>query len=191
MKALTLTQPWATLVAIGAKRIETRSWSSAYRGPLAIHAAKAFPPDARDALCYPTFRKALRDEPLTLPTACVLATCTLVDIVRTEHVATRYPELCTPQELEFGNYDPFRFAWVLSDMTRLKKPIPARGALSLWDWDEEVLRRANAVNPTQRDCPEEPQQKEEWQRREDFGPNGDATTPGFFKAPQQKEGGGL
>lgn len=40
MKAITLTQPWATLVAIGAKRIETRSWATRYRGPLAIHAAK-------------------------------------------------------------------------------------------------------------------------------------------------------
>lgn len=33
MKALTLTQPWATLVAIGAKCIETRGWSTDYRGP--------------------------------------------------------------------------------------------------------------------------------------------------------------
>ena len=40
MKALTLTQPWATLVAMGAKRIETRSWTTNYRGPLAIHAGK-------------------------------------------------------------------------------------------------------------------------------------------------------
>jgi hypothetical protein len=38
MKGLTLTQPWATLVAIGAKRIETRSWPTRYRGLLAIHA---------------------------------------------------------------------------------------------------------------------------------------------------------
>lgn len=40
MKALSLWQPWASLVAIGAKTIETRSWSTSYRGPLAIHAAK-------------------------------------------------------------------------------------------------------------------------------------------------------
>lgn len=39
MKALTLHEPWATLVALGVKTIETRSWSTAYRGPLAIHAA--------------------------------------------------------------------------------------------------------------------------------------------------------
>lgn len=40
MKAITLTEPWATLVAIGAKQIETRSWPTSYRGPVAIHAAK-------------------------------------------------------------------------------------------------------------------------------------------------------
>ncbi len=51
MKALSLTQPWASLVAIGAKNIETRSWSTGYRGWLAIHASKAFPGGAR-ALCF-------------------------------------------------------------------------------------------------------------------------------------------
>src|ERR1051325_5993743 len=44
MKALTLTQPWATLIAIGAKRIETRSWSTDYHGQIAIHAAKGLGP---------------------------------------------------------------------------------------------------------------------------------------------------
>lgn len=44
MKILTLTQPWATLVAIGAKHIETRSWGTAYRGPLAIHAGAGLGP---------------------------------------------------------------------------------------------------------------------------------------------------
>ena len=39
MKVLTLHQPWASLVALGVKTIETRSWSTQYRGPLAIHAA--------------------------------------------------------------------------------------------------------------------------------------------------------
>lgn len=43
MKALTLWQPWASLVALGVKSIETRSWSTSYRGPLAIHAAKREP----------------------------------------------------------------------------------------------------------------------------------------------------
>ena len=44
MKMLTLHQPWASLIAVGVKTIETRSWSTPYRGPLAIHAGKARPP---------------------------------------------------------------------------------------------------------------------------------------------------
>lgn len=47
MKALTLWQPWASLIALGVKTIETRGWSTNYRGPLAIHAAKR-PPKAAD-----------------------------------------------------------------------------------------------------------------------------------------------
>lgn len=44
MRVLTLTQPWASLVALGAKRIETRGWSTNYRGPLAIHAGAGLGP---------------------------------------------------------------------------------------------------------------------------------------------------
>ncbi len=44
MRALSLHQPWASLIAEGVKTIETRSWATKYRGPLAIHAAKRRPP---------------------------------------------------------------------------------------------------------------------------------------------------
>jgi hypothetical protein len=40
-KFLTIRQPWASLIAVGAKTIETRPFSTKYRGPLAIHAGKA------------------------------------------------------------------------------------------------------------------------------------------------------
>ena len=59
MKALSITQPWATLIAIGAKTIETRSWSTLYRGDLAIHAAKGFPRYARETLFEEAFRVPL------------------------------------------------------------------------------------------------------------------------------------
>lgn len=42
MKTISLWQPWASAIAYGAKRVETRSWKTDYRGPLAIHAAKRF-----------------------------------------------------------------------------------------------------------------------------------------------------
>jgi activating signal cointegrator 1 len=58
MKGLTLTQPWASLVANGAKTIETRSWSTSYRGPVAIHAAKGTGPGGKAA-----FRERCLSEP--------------------------------------------------------------------------------------------------------------------------------
>lgn len=39
MKAIVLRQPYASLVALGLKRYETRTWATRYRGPLAICAA--------------------------------------------------------------------------------------------------------------------------------------------------------
>lgn len=43
MRALTIRQPWAQLIALGVKTIETRSWATKYRGPVLIHAGKVEP----------------------------------------------------------------------------------------------------------------------------------------------------
>lgn len=39
MKVLTIRQPWATLIMLGIKQLETRSWRTHYRGELVIHAS--------------------------------------------------------------------------------------------------------------------------------------------------------
>lgn len=40
MKALNVKQPWAWLIASGKKTIETRTWSTKYRGPILIVSSK-------------------------------------------------------------------------------------------------------------------------------------------------------
>jgi len=45
MKALSIRQPWASLIIAGIKPIENRTWKSNYRGPLLIHAAMKFDQD--------------------------------------------------------------------------------------------------------------------------------------------------
>jgi hypothetical protein len=42
--ALSLKQPWATLLAHGLKSIEVRAWPTARRGPILIHAARVSDP---------------------------------------------------------------------------------------------------------------------------------------------------
>jgi hypothetical protein len=39
MKAISLFQPWASLIMLGYKSYETRSWATKHRGPLAIAAS--------------------------------------------------------------------------------------------------------------------------------------------------------
>lgn len=135
MKAITLTQPWATLVAIGAKKIETRSWATDYRGPLAIHAAKGFPGWAKDLVWTEPFYSSLPETkaPLDLPLGCIVAVCRLVDCrkIRDKADEPPYPEVC------FGDYTPGRYAWILEDVRPVNPPIPARGALGLWEWEQE------------------------------------------------------
>ena len=137
MKAITLTQPWATLVAIGAKRIETRSWRTLYRGHLAIHAAKGFPELARERFFNWEFREVLEAHCIhsfhELPLGVVVATCTLVDCVRIT------PDNMPPPggpEFYFGDYTPGRWAWMLNSVKSLPYPIPLRGSLGLWEWNE-------------------------------------------------------
>ncbi|TWH45918.1 ASCH domain-containing protein [Sporomusa sp. KB1] len=59
MKALTILQPWASLIAYGAKRIETRNWVTKYRGPIAIHAGKGWTMDRREITYREPFHSAL------------------------------------------------------------------------------------------------------------------------------------
>jgi len=151
MKALTLTQPWATLVAIGAKRIETRSWRTPYRGSLAVHAAKSFPKSAR------AFAFALDLGPL--PTGAVIATCRLISCVPTrelqhnrlievDYLAGCEDFLLDNRERAFGDYSPGRYAWLLADVKPCE-PIPAVGALSLWNWETPAPDSTNHALPAE------------------------------------------
>lgn len=136
MKAITLTQPWATLVAIGAKKIETRSWSTKYRGPLAIHAGKGLAGMSEtDLLAYfhtTPFAEYLftagYKHPGHLPRGSVIAIGVLTGV--TKITATNPPSETEP-EFAFGNYTPGRFAWHIDDVLQIV-PVPARGSLGLW-----------------------------------------------------------
>jgi hypothetical protein len=140
LKTLTMTDPWATLVALGSKRIETRSWATPYRGALAIHVAKSLPMYAEgfceepvvqhllDAAGY-TLHANARNNPRGLPLGCIVALVWLDDVQR---IAPDFP--ADSVERAFGNFAPGRYAWTFSQCYRLTEPLPARGALGIWDW---------------------------------------------------------
>lgn len=134
MKCLSLWQPWASAVALGLKRIETRHWSTAFTGRLAIHAAKRWTRDERDTA---TMFASLYDGRLAVPPlGAIIATVRLIRCERTEAILSRG---IGEMEHALGNYGPRRFGWLFDDVAMLPAPIPFRGLQGLFDVPDEVL----------------------------------------------------
>jgi hypothetical protein len=135
MKTLSLVQPWAILVVLGAKRYETRSWQTAHRGSLAIHASGRFPPAAR-ALCRTApFRTLLAQAGFhdwdSLPCGAIVGVVELVQCLNAMELAN-----LDPVERALGDFNPGRWAWQLAQPRRLATPIPCRGRLSVFEGPE-------------------------------------------------------
>lgn len=124
-------QPWAHALVVGAKRIETRSWQTHYRGPLAIHAARGFTAAEQD------FARKLGFVPGELPRGAIVAVTSVVKCLPTD--ALELKQRLTEAERTLGNFDPGRWGWVLGDVHPLREPLVCTGALSLWEHDTTAI----------------------------------------------------
>jgi hypothetical protein len=171
-RMLTLYQPWATLVARGHKLVETRGWSTSYRGLLLIHAGRSW--SRRQAcLCQDEpFASAIGIAPkdrwrmptgvrpgrvafgLTLPIGSIVAVARLADCRPTgrQHRLTGWqvePWVVDlgREEQAFGDFGTGRFGWFLAEVRPLDEPLPCRGHQGLRPPSDpgivaEALRRA-------------------------------------------------
>ncbi len=142
MKVISLLQPWATLLAIGAanggKGLETRSKGCTfkkYRGPVLIHASKKFAKD-QEMLCYQRpFVFALNQSGIfvmaALPLGAIIGSCEITGCeLITKDNLPRYPEFF------FGDYtlDEGRVFFMTQNNKLFETPISAKGQLGIWNW---------------------------------------------------------
>ena len=113
MKALTVRQPWASLIAQGKKTVELRTWATKYRGPLLITVSA----------------KKHGDH----PTGCTLCLVNLVDCRPATRSDAR-AACCNPAQDEY--------AWLLADATPLQQ-LPIKGRLSTWTPPPALLQALN------------------------------------------------
>lgn len=154
IRAITLWQPYAEMVRLGLKKIETRSWrppAAAVGQPLAIHAAASDHMNGKHARSLVPARRLIRhDEPLAL--GAVVATCTITEVFKIERStpwfggrrdrifvegwSTADPGACVGYEVraETGDFELGRWMWVLRDIEPLDEPVPAKGRQGLWWW---------------------------------------------------------
>lgn len=165
IKALTIWQPWASLLVTPlnpsakrpryAKKYETRSWSTDYRGPIAIHAATKPVSEGLRQIRDPAELKIIGealgkilfpDQPAkwyevilflseyanTLPRRAIIATGRLKAVHRiTPELIAKQP----PMELALGNWEPGNYAWEISERTLLPAPVTINGQQGLWTWN--------------------------------------------------------
>jgi hypothetical protein len=148
MKAITIHQPWATLIALGAKKMETRSWLTKHRDPLAIHAGKKIDREACEREPIKSTLSAHGYTADNLPTGAVVATCRIEEcwevsrclrgdvVLEKDGGNTMREDPIGKKEESFGWYDDGRYAWEMTDINKLSEPIPAKGQQGLWNWGD-------------------------------------------------------
>lgn len=128
MRGLSLWEPWATLMAIGSKKVETRSWSTDYRGLVAICATKHFPKEAQELCAVEPFKSALAN--YTLARGCIVAVAELTDCRLMRGID--WTDELSFIERAFGVYEPGRYGWIFKNVQRLKTPMPFSGMQGLF-----------------------------------------------------------
>ncbi|WP_443945589.1 ASCH domain-containing protein [Pedobacter sp. AW1-32] len=160
MKALSIKQPWASLIASGIKDIENRTWATKYRGRIYIHAssklafdsmANQLTTDQLDAVAKHNLESYPKNIILSAVKYCLtsaiigevdIVDCVLGhDSIWAEHSAT---DLRKGIEVEVPVYN-----WVLANPVLYNQRIlNVKGALSLWEYDKpyQVVGSAEMVN---------------------------------------------
>ena len=127
MKVLSIKEPFATLVKDDVKIYETRSWKTNYRGEIYIHASKAMSKSENVEKAMPYLKSELNP-------GCILCKCNLVDcIYMTKDFIQRIKN--DTNESDYGRYEVGRYAWKLELIEVLEEPIPAKGKLGIWNYE--------------------------------------------------------
>lgn len=131
MKVVSIIEPWASLIKEKVKYIETRSWKTNYRGKIYIHASLKKVPKKDERIN--NLISLLKDKDFKY--GHIIAEATLVDcIYMDEEFLSKIKN--NNQEYICGEYSLGRYAWVLEDIKELETPIPAKGSLGIWNYND-------------------------------------------------------
>ena len=125
MKAITIKQPWASLIINEYKKYEFRSWKTNYRGKILIHAGLSIDKERiKDFEVYNLdyIKGAIIGE-------AELTDCILVDNELNEELKKINSDVYSKSN-HIGKY-----AWKLENIKKYNKPIFEKGNLGLWNYD--------------------------------------------------------
>ena len=129
MKVLTIKQPWASLIMLGLKKYEFRSWKTDYRGELLIHAGKGIDKDGMERL--------KRYIPENMPTEKILGKVKLIDCIKT---SSEFYDKVQKENKDIYAKSVFNqdYAWQMEVIEVYDNPIKVKGKLRLWNYEGGV-----------------------------------------------------
>ena len=133
IKALSLKQPYAWLIANGYLLVDDRSWGTQYRGPVLIHASQGVYAEYYDYLCTHT------DIPLPgkdkLERGGVVGIANLVLCCRPDNLPA---SISREQRAHFNGVHQQYFGFLFEQATPIAL-LPCRGKLGMFDIDLDTL----------------------------------------------------
>lgn len=129
MKAITIKQPFASLIAEELKEYEFRTWKTKYRGKILIHAGKGIDKKAM---------KKFEKYNLKYPIGSIIAIADLTDCIKVDTQFRKMLNEKNPLVYSGVTKDPKweGYAFKLENVKKIN-PIKVNGKLSLWDYDYE------------------------------------------------------
>ena len=127
MKTLTIKQPWASLIVEKHKLYEFRSWKTNYRGKILIHAGMSLEKDMLERF---------KDYNLKYELGAIIGEAELVDCILVDKEFNDKIRSIDPIVYGRSNHTE-TYAWKLQNIKKYDNPIPAKGKLSLWNYEDK------------------------------------------------------
>lgn len=127
MKALTIKQPWASLIMQGIKKYEFRSWQTKYRGDILIHSSKQVDKEAMKK-----YSKYLN----SAPAGVILGVVTITDCIKKSE---EFKQILINEKCDVYTKSSFEsnYGWKIENVRVFDPPIKAKGNLGLWNYEME------------------------------------------------------
>ena len=127
MKALTIKEPWATLIINGYKEYEFRSWKTNYRGRILIHSGKTTDKEA----C-----SRVKDYNLDFNNGNIIGECIITDCILVDEEFDK--KLRETNPIVYKNDHVGMYAWKLEKVIKYDKAIPQKGKLGFWNCKKQM-----------------------------------------------------
>ena len=126
MKALTLKQPWATLISEGLKEYEFRSWNTNYRGKLLIHAGVSID------------KEEIKKYNYDYPKSRIVALVELIDCIKIDDKFNKM--IKDKNSIVYGSKDREGYAWKLRLIKKIDDNKEIKGKLGLWNIEDYDIK---------------------------------------------------